>query len=143
VALQRFTAWSRVVLGHRHRNLVITTLFRLADEVEKSITREHLETEFRGIALAHIIDDVHIELRIRPRRLDPSNFKRQEPTPLAAADRNPGGSGRVRTVPNPFIAAMLASSCDISTVTRKSIGSRGHGLMRDLRIPSQLRLPAK
>jgi hypothetical protein len=83
---ERLTPGRVVVLGHRNRDFVVRALLGLPQQPRQTLAAEDLQAELCRVALADVVNDVHVEVWVGPRRVDLRDLEREEPTALAATD---------------------------------------------------------
>jgi hypothetical protein len=64
-----------IIVSDRPAETQIPVLFRAIRWASLTLATQHLQAELCQITLAHILDDVHIEVRVAARFLQLTNFK--------------------------------------------------------------------
>ena len=67
---ERFAAGRAVVLGHRDRDLEVARSLAFSMQPGEALAAEHLQAELRRVALADVVDDVDVEVRVAAGLLD-------------------------------------------------------------------------
>jgi len=63
---ERLASGRAVVLGHWDGDFVVRALLGLLEQAREARAPEHLQSELRRVALADVVDDVDVEVRVGP-----------------------------------------------------------------------------